>query len=323
MTHDPILLPSSARFTMFPIRYPKIWDFYKTAEALFWTAEEIDLSSDMKDWKKLNKNEQHFLKYVLAFFAASDGIVNENLATRFYNDVAIPEARAFYTMQMMIETIHSETYSLLIDTYITDEEEKSKLFNAIETIPIVKKKADWAIKWMSSQCSFAERLIAFAAVEGIFFSSSFCAIYWVKDRGLPGLNFSNQLISRDEGIHSDFALLLHDHLQPETQASKETITNIIKEAVEIECEFATEALPVSLIGMNAAQMQDYIKFVADRLLNQSGVGKIYNTKNPFEFIEKLSLQNKTNFHEAKVGEYRKAGVGASVENQKIKFNEEF
>lgn len=323
-TQDPILTPTSSRFTMFPIRYPKLWQMYKDSEALFWTAEEIDLASDMAHWKKLNSNEQHFIKHVLAFFAASDGIVNENLASRFATEVQISEARAFYTMQMLIETIHSETYSLLIDTYITSEEEKNRLFSAIETIPIIKKKAEWAMKWMASDKSFAERLVAFAAVEGIFFSSSFCSIYWLKDRGLmPGLSFSNELISRDEGIHTDFALLLHSHLQPASRISKENATKIIKEAVEIECEFATDALPVSLIGMNALQMQEYIKFVADRLLNQAGFDKIYKVHNPFEFMNKIALSNKTNFHEKKVAEYNKSSVGATKTDQQIRFDADF
>lgn len=321
---DPLLTPNSNRFTMFPIQYPKIWSFYKDSEALFWTAEEIDLSSDVAHWKKLNKDEQHFIKYVLAFFAASDGIVNENLASRFATEIQIAEARAFYTMQMLIETIHSETYSLLIDTYITDEVEKNNLFRAIETVPIIKKKAEWALKWMNSDRPFAERLMAFAAVEGIFFSSSFCAIYWLKDRGLmPGLSFSNELISRDEGIHTDAAILIHQHLLPKNRISKESMNEIIKEATEIECEFATEALPVSLIGMNSELMMQYIKFVADRLLSQVGLSKLYNVTNPFSFMERIALQNKTNFHEKKVAEYRKAGVGAGMTNHKISFDEDF
>jgi len=324
MSVDPLLDVSNDRFTMFPINYPKIWDMYKDHEALFWTAEEIDLSSDLADWRILNENEQHFIKHVLAFFAASDGIVNENLAANFYREVQIPEARAFYSMQMLIETIHSETYSLLIDTYISEDDEKDKLFRAIETMPIIAEKGEWALKWLSSDAFFAERLVAFAAVEGIFFSSSFCSIYWLKDRGLmPGLSFSNELISRDEGIHTDFAILLHNTLQPESRISKERIQELIKEAVEIECKFASEALPVSLIGMNSEEMQKYIKYVADRLLLQAGAEKVYNTQNPFSFMEKISLQNKTNFHEKKVSEYRRAGVGSKIEEQSISFNEDF
>lgn len=322
---DPLLAATNTRFTMFPIKYPKLWNMYKESESLFWTAEEIDLSGDLNHWRnKLNDNERHFVKHILAFFAASDGIVNENLAVRFYNDVQSAEARAFYSMQMLIETIHSETYSLLIDTYITDNKEKDYLFDAIETMPIVRKKADWALKWLSSDASFAERLLAFAAVEGIFFSSSFCSIYWLKDRGLmPGLGFSNELISRDEGIHTDFAIMLHNHLQKENRADPERVRQIFSEAVEIECEFASEALPVSLIGMNADQMQQYIKFVADRLIQQAGGEKLFLVKNPFDFMERISLQNKTNFHEKKVSEYRKTGVGASVKEQTISFDEDF
>lgn len=321
---DPILNPSLNRFTMFPIKYPKIWDIYKTSESLFWTAEEVDLSNDLNDWKKLSEDEKYFIKHILAFFASSDGIVNENLAARFYQDIQIPEARAFYTMQMLIETIHSETYSLLIDTYITDTEEKNRLFQSIETIPVISKKAQWALQWLSSDKSFAERLIAFAVVEGIFFSSSFCAIYWLKDRGLlPGLSFSNELISRDEGLHTDFAILLHDHLLPENRIGKKILENIVTEAVTLECEFATDALPVHLIGMNSEQMQQYIKFVADRLLQQLGSNKLFNVTNPFSFMERISLQNKTNFHEKKVAEYRKSGVGTNSKDQEITFNSDF
>jgi len=324
MLVDPILNLSNDRFTMFPIKYPKIWDLFKDHEALFWTAEEIDLSSDLADWRSLNDNEKHFIKHVVAFFAASDGIVNENLAINFYTDVQIPEARAYYTMQMLIETIHSETYSLLIDTYVTDEKEKMHLLRAIDTMPIITKKGEWALKWISKDTTFAERLMAFAAVEGIFFSSSFCSIYWLKDRGLmPGLSFSNELISRDEGIHTDFAILLHDTLQKENRVSEERIQQIFSEAVELECEFATEALPVSMIGMNEKQMQQYIKFVADRLLVQAGASKLYNVTNPFDFMERISLANKTNFHEKKVAEYRKAGVGSLAAAQELSFDEDF
>jgi len=324
MKVDPILDVSNDRFTMFPIKYPKVWDIYKDHEALFWTAEEIDLSSDIADWRSLNDGERHFIKHVLAFFAASDGIVNENLAINFYTDVQIPEARAYYTMQMLIETIHSETYSLLIDTYINDEKEKLHLLQAIDTMPIITKKGEWALRWISKKTTFAERLMAFAAVEGIFFSSSFCSIYWLKDRGLmPGLSFSNELISRDEGIHTDFAILLHNTLQKENRISEERIQQIFGEAAELECEFATEALPVSMIGMNEKQMQQYIQFVTDRLLVQAGASKLYNVTNPFPFMERIALQNKTNFHEKKVAEYRKAGVGNMAAAQELNFDEDF
>lgn len=303
---DPILDVSSDRFAMFPIKYTELWNMYKDSEALFWTAEEIDLAADLKDWRSLKDTEKHFIKHVLAFFATSDGIVNENLAARFYKEVQIPEARAFYSMQMLIETIHAETYSLLIDTYINDQDEKNFLFKSLETMPIIKKKADWALKWIDSDASFAERLMAFACVEGLFFSSSFCSIYWLKDRGLmPGLSFSNELISRDEGIHTDFAILLHNHLQPQNRIEEHRIRDLVREAVSIECEFAKESLPVSLIGMNSDHMEQYIKFCADRLLVQAGFGQIYNTTNPFPFMERISLSNKTNFHEKKVAEYKK------------------
>lgn len=319
---DPILSKSLNRFSMLPIKYPKLWNLYKQTESLFWTAEEIDLSGDLAHWKKLSNDERYFIKHVLAFFASSDGIVNENLATRFFNETQIPEARSFYTMQMLIETIHAETYALLIDTYINDQTEKENLLKAIETMPIIKKKAEWALKWINNDAPFAERLMAFAVVEGIFFSSSFCAIYYLKDRGImPGLSFSNDLISRDEGSHTDFCMLLHDHLSKENKISEKRIKEIFKEGVEIECEFATSALPVSLIGMNADLMQKYIKFIADRLLQQAGFKPIYMEKNPFNFMERLSLQNKSNFHEKKVAEYRKAGVGMSKDDQEISFDD--
>lgn len=310
------------RFVLFPIKYKEIWDLYKKAEASFWTAEEIDLTGDVKDWARITKDEKYFISHVLAFFASSDGIVNENLAQRFYNEVQIPEARTFYSFQMAIEGIHSETYSLLIDTYIKDPNEKENLLNAVTTIPIVKKKAEWALKWIAGNESFAERLIAFAAVEGLFFSSSFCSIYWLKKRGLmPGLSFSNELIARDEGIHCDFASLLYKYL--DIKVSQERVYEIIKEAVAIECEFACESLPVELIGMNQVLMSQYIRFVADRLLTSFGYNKIYNDKNPFDFMEMISLQNKSNFFEKRVAEYKKAGVGGSQENNKVKFDEEF
>jgi len=307
---------------LLPINYPKVWEMYKKHEQSFWTAEEIDLHPDLVDWEnKLNDDERHFIKHVLAFFAASDGIVNENLAVNFMSEVQIPEARCFYGFQIMMENIHSETYSLLIDAYIKDPKEKHYLFNAIETVPCVKKKADWALRWIQNG-SFAERLVAFAAVEGIFFSGSFCSIFWLKKRGLmPGLTFSNELISRDEGLHCDFACLLYSMLQ--NKMTQEQVHTIIKDAVNCEHEFVTDALPVSLIGMNARLMCQYIEFVADRLLVSLGYSKIYNAANPFDFMEMISLQGKTNFFEKRVGEYKKAGVAQSQESQKIRFDEDF
>ena len=305
---EPILREDNSRFVLFPIKHHDIWSFYKKAEASFWTAEEIDLQADLNDWEnKLNDDERYFIKHVLAFFAASDGIVNENLAENFLAEVQYTEAKFFYGFQVAIENIHSETYSLLIDTYIKKKEEKDYLFNAIETMDCVKKKADWALRWIDNG-SFAERLVAFAAVEGIFFSGSFCSIFWLKKRGLmPGLSFSNELISRDEGMHCDFACLLYtQHLQH--QLPKEQVKKIITDAVEIEKEFVTDALPVKLIGMNADLMTQYIEFVADRLLLELGNEKVYGAKNPFEFMELISLQGKTNFFEKRVAEYQKAGV---------------
>lgn len=307
---EPILQSNPNRFVLFPIKYNDIWQFYKKAEASFWTAEEVDLSKDTKHWEeRLNDDERFFVSRVLAFFAASDGIVNENLVTRFAQEVQIPEARCFYGFQIMIENIHAEMYSLLIDSYIKDPSEKAFLFNAIDTIPCVRKKGDWAMKWIENQTSgFGERIVAFAAVEGIFFSGSFAAIFWLKKRGLmPGLTFSNELISRDEGLHCDFACLLFRHLQY-TRPSVATITAIISEAVVIEQEFLTEALPVALIGMNCKLMCQYIEFVADRLLVSLGCPKHFNCDNPFDFMDMISLQGKTNFFEKKVGEYQKAGV---------------
>ena len=300
-----ILEENKSRFVMFPLKYHDIWEKYKTAEHSFWTAEEIDLAQDLTDWNdKLNADEKHYVKNVLAFFAASDGIVNENLAENFLKEVQYPEAKSFYGFQIAIENIHSETYSLLIDTYIKDEKEKDRLFNAIDTVPSVKKKADWALKWIESD-SFAERLIAFAAVEGIFFSGSFCSIFWLKKRGLmPGLAFSNELISRDEGLHCEFACLLHNKYV-QNKVSPERITQIITEAVEIEKEFVTDSLPVSLIGMNAKLMQQYIEFVADYWLVELGCKKVFNVDNPFDFMDMLSLQNKGNFFERKISEYQK------------------
>ncbi|MGB0862967.1 MAG: ribonucleoside-diphosphate reductase small subunit [Saprospiraceae bacterium] len=319
---EPILKENPGRFVLFPIEHDEIWKMYKTAEASFWTTEEIDLAQDLTDWQKLNDNERHFIKHVLAFFAASDGIVNENLVLNFMREVQIPEARCFYGFQVAIENIHAETYSLLIDTYIDDNKEKDFLFNAIETLDCVKKKADWAMRWIDEAPSFAHRLIAFAAVEGIFFSGSFCSIFWLKKRGLmPGLSFSNELISRDEGLHCDFACLLYSML--ENPLEKSEVTSIITEAVEFEKEFVTDALPVSLIGMNAGMMTEYIEFVADRLLNSLGCDKVYNTANPFPWMEMISLQGKTNFFEKRVGDYAKAGVMADRSEQVFSLDEDF
>jgi ribonucleoside-diphosphate reductase beta chain len=314
---EPILKENADRFVLFPISHDDIWQFYKKAEASFWTAEEIDLSQDLKDWANLNDGERHFIKHVLAFFAASDGIVNENLAENFVAEVQYTEAKFFYGFQIAIENIHSETYSLLIDTYVKDPKEKDALFHAIETLDCVKKKADWALRWID-EGNFAERLVAFAAVEGIFFSGSFCSIFWLKKRGLmPGLSFSNELISRDEGLHCDFACLLYnDHLI--NKLPVETVQEIIKDAVNIEKEFVTDALPVKLIGMNADLMCQYIEFVADRLLVELNCPKVYNSTNPFDFMEMISLQGKTNFFEKRVAEYQKAGV-MNNEKEKPKF----
>uniref|UniRef100_A0A6C0BYC9 Uncharacterized protein n=1 Tax=viral metagenome TaxID=1070528 RepID=A0A6C0BYC9_9ZZZZ len=300
---EPLLTENPNRFVMFPIEHDDIWKSYKQMMDCFWRAEEIDFSKDMSHWVTLNSEEQYFIKMILAFFAASDGIVLENLGARFLSEVQAPEARATYGFQLMMENIHSETYSLLIDTYIKDREEKDKLFNALDNFPCIRKKADWALKWIQDKrSSFATRLVAFAAVEGIFFSGSFCAIYWLKKRGLmPGLTFSNELIARDEGMHTDFAVLLFNKL--ERKPKKKKIENLIKEAVFIEKEFICEALPCKLIGMNAKLMSQYIEFVADRLLVQLGFNKIWNSSNPFDFMEMISLQGKTNFFEKRVGEY--------------------
>jgi ribonucleoside-diphosphate reductase beta chain len=319
---EPILTENPRRYVIYPIQHNDLWEAFKKHEASFWTAEEIDLAPDLVDWKKLTNEERYFIKHVLAFFAASDGIVNENLCYRFSNEVQYPEARAFYTFQSAMETIHSETYSLLIDTYVDEEIEKDNLLNAIETMPSVKKKADWAIKWIDSSESFAERLIAFAAVEGIFFSGSFCAIFWLKHRGLgmPGLTFSNELISRDEAMHTDFATMIYrNHIMAKLPA--ERVLEIICGAVEIEKEFITESLPVSLIGMNSKAMSDYIEFVADQLLADVGIGKHFGTKNPFPWMEMLGLEGKTNFFERKVSEYAKAGVTAG--SNELTWEEEF
>jgi ribonucleoside-diphosphate reductase beta chain len=318
---EPLLAENPNRFVLFPIQNPQVWEFYKKAEASFWTAEEIDLSQDQKDWNNLNDNERHFIKHVLAFFAASDGIVNENLAINFMQEVQMPEARCFYGFQIMMENIHSETYSLLIDTYIKDPKEKDYLFNALETVPAVQRKGQWALTWINSE-NFAERLIAFAAVEGIFFSGSFCSIFWLKKRGLmPGLTFSNELISRDEGLHCDFACLLYSYL--ENKLPEERVQAIIRDAVTIEQEFVTDALPVSLIGMNARTMSQYIEFVADRLLVSLGCGKIYNATNPFDFMEMISVQGKTNFFEKRVAEYQKAGVMTERADNMFSLDEDF
>jgi len=305
---EPLLEDNPNRFVIFPIQHHDIWEWYKKMEASFWTAEEIDLHQDLNDWNtKLNKDEKYFIKHILAFFAASDGIVNENLAENFVNEVQYSEAKFFYGFQIMMENIHSETYSLLIDTYVKDEGEKTKLFQAIEIFPAIKKKAEWALKWIDSD-SFAERLIAFAAVEGIFFSGSFCSIFWLKKRGLmPGLTFSNELISRDEGVHCDFAVHLHNnHLI--NKVPKERIEEILLDALQIEKEFITESLPVSLIGMNAKLMTQYLEFVTDRLLVELECEKKHNVTNPFDFMDMISLQGKTNFFEKRVSEYQKAGV---------------
>ncbi|OYU81459.1 MAG: ribonucleoside-diphosphate reductase [Flavobacterium sp. BFFFF1] len=325
---EPILQENKNRFVIFPIKHHDIWEWYKKMEASFWTAEEIDLSQDLNDWNnKLNADEKYFIKHILAFFAASDGIVNENLAENFVSEVQYAEAKFFYGFQIMMENIHSETYSLLIDTYVKDEAEKDDLFNALEVFPAIRKKADWALKWIESE-SFAERLIAFAAVEGIFFSGAFCSIYWLKKRGLmPGLTFSNELISRDEGVHCDFAVHLHNH-HLVNKVPKARIREIIVDALNIEREFITESLPVSLIGMNANLMTQYLEFVTDRLLVELGCKREYNTSNPFDFMDMISLQGKTNFFEKKVSEYQKAGVlnsgsGNDVDAQKISFDADF
>lgn len=320
---DEILLKENKdRFVILPINYPAIWEKYKQHEASFWTAEEIDLGADLKDWENLNNGERHFISHILAFFAASDGIVNENLAVNFMSEVQLPEARCFYGFQIMMENIHSETYALLIDTYIKNPEEKNRLFHAIDTVPAVKKKAEWALRWITNG-SFAERLVAFAAVEGIFFSGSFCSIFWLKKRGLmPGLTFSNELISRDEGLHCEFACLLYKILQ--NKLSETQVKSIITDAVTIEKEFITEALPVDLIGMNAKLMQQYIEFVADRWLMELGYSKVYNAANPFDFMEMISLQGKTNFFEKRVGDYQKAGVmGTANASQSFSLDEDF
>lgn len=310
--NEPLLAENPNRYVMFPIQDKEVWAMYKKHVASFWTAEEIDLSADQKDWKKLNDDEKHFIKHVLAFFAASDGIVLENLLENFGLNVQLPEARCFYGFQAAMENIHSETYSLLIDTYVKEPSEKKKLFEAMHEIPCVKDKAQWAIDWINKESSFAQRLVAFAAVEGIFFSGSFCAIFWLKKRGImPGLTFSNELISRDEGLHTDFACMLYQRIVK--KLPEELVHTIIKDAVACEINFVTDALPVKLIGMNADMMAQYIKFVADRLLHALGCSKLWNVPNPFDWMEMISLQGKTNFFERRVGEYQKANVMADSE----------
>ena len=323
MQQDEVLLKENKdRFVILPINYPAIWEMYKKHEASFWTAEEIDLSGDLKDWENLNSGEKHFVSHILAFFAASDGIVNENLAVNFMNEVQVPEARCFYGFQIMMENIHSETYALLIDTYIKDHAERDRLFHAIDTVPCVKKKAEWALRWIDNG-TFAQRLVAFVAVEGIFFSGSFCSIFWLKKRGLmPGLTFSNELISRDEGLHCEFACLLYSMLK--NRLSQEEVFSIIADAVAIEKEFITDALPVALIGMNAKLMSQYIEFVADRWLSELGYDKMFGATNPFDFMEMISLQGKTNFFEKRVGDYQKSGVlSVNESSQAFSLDEEF
>ncbi|XP_040575898.1 ribonucleoside-diphosphate reductase subunit M2 [Lepeophtheirus salmonis] len=323
-TDEPLLRENPNRFVILPIEYFDIWNMYKKAVASFWTVEEVDLSKDLIDWEeKLNDEERYFISRVLAFFAASDGIVNENIVERFTQEVQVTEARCFYGFQIAIENIHSEMYSLLIDTYIKDKDEKNKLFNALDNFPAIQRKAQWAQRWTQSQsASFGDRIIAFAAVEGIFFSGSFASIFWLKKRGLmPGLTFSNELISRDEGLHTDFACLMFRHLAHKPSVAR--IVEIIREAVAIESEFLTEALPVRMLGMNCDSMVQYIKFVADRLLVELNCPKIYLTENPFDFMENISLDGKTNFLEKKVGEYQKAGVMSKPAERKFTLDADF
>ncbi len=321
---EPILQPNPHRYVLFPIKYASVFEYYKKHVASFWTAEEISFQEDLVHFQKLSADERYFVSHILAFFAASDGIVCENIQVNFASEVQIPEARAFYAMQELAETIHSETYSLLIDTYITDPDEKLRLFQAIENFPAIKKKAEWAMKWMNSQRSFAERLVAFAAVEGIHFSGAFCSVFWLKKRGLmPGLAFANELISRDEGLHTEFAVHLYSML--ENKLSLDSLFAIIQEAVDVEKEFITESLPVSLIGMNKDLMQQYIEFVADRLLLELGAEKkLYGAQNCFEFMELISCEGKTNFFERRVSEYAKAGVMSKErDNHTFTLDEEF
>jgi len=320
---EPLLTENDDRFVIFPIRHPDIWEKYKQHMSVFWTPEEIDLAKDMKDWEKLSDGERHFIKHILGFFAGSDGIVMENLATRFTRDVQWPEAKFFYACQNLLEAVHSETYSLLIDTYIQDKKEKTDLLKAIETIPCVKKKAEWAMAWIdNTEADFATRLLGFAAVEGIFFSGAFCAIFWLKQRGvMPGLTLSNEFIARDEGLHTDFACLLYSKIV--NRLDKKKAQKIIREAVKIEKHFITKALPCELIGMNAKMMASYIEFVADRLLLQLGYAKAYNTANPFPFMERISLENKDNFFEKRVSTYGKATVGKNREDMTFKMTDDF
>jgi ribonucleoside-diphosphate reductase beta chain len=317
--NDEILLKNnSKRFVLFPIEYPQIYELYKKAENSFWTANEVDLSKDTNDWEKLTEDERYFIKNIIGFFAGSDGIIMENLAVRFMNEVQIPEARAFYSYQIFNEAIHSETYSLLIDTYIKDKDEKERIFNSIENVPSVSKKAAWAYKWIENkEVSFATRLLAFSLVEGVFFSGSFCAIYWLKKRGLmPGLTFSNELISKDEGMHCEFACLLYSIIK--NKLDKEIVKEIFEEAIMIEKEFITESIPCALIGMNAQLMKQYIEFVADRLLLQLGYSKIWNSENPFDFMDLISLRPKANFFELRVSEYGKSNI--AVDNIDFEIN---
>jgi len=310
---DPILNPTTDRFTTFPIKYPDLWALYKKSVASFWTAEEIDLGADVTDWNKLTDNERHFIKMILAFFAASDGIVMENINMNFGSEVQIPEARSFYAYQGFNEAIHGETYSLMIDKFAGDE--KDNLLRAIETIPTVKEKAEWAMSWFNPSEPFANRLVAFMCVEGIFFSGAFCAIFWLKKRGLmPGLCFSNELISRDEGQHLEFAVALYHHLQLKT----DMVQKIIRGAVAIEKKFITEAIPCKMIGMDSEKMSQYIEYVADRLLKQLGHAPLWNSENPFDWMENISLEGKTNFFEKRVGDYSK-----HIDNDGIRFDEEF
>ncbi len=316
-SNEPILKENKSRFVLFPIQYHNVYELYKKAESTFWTANEIDLSKDSSQWDSLNENEKYFIKNIIGFFAGSDGIIMENLAVRFLNEIQIPEARAFYSYQIFNESIHSETYSLLIDTYIKDKEEKLKIFNSIENIPCVAKKAAWAYKWIENkEVNFATRLLSFAIVEGVFFSGSFCAIYWIKKRGLmPGLTFSNELISRDEGLHCEFACLLYSMIK--NRVPEQIVNKIFEEAVAIEKEFITDSIPCAMIGMNASMMQQYIEFVADRLLLQLGYDKIWKTENPFEFMELISLRPKSNFFEVRVGEYTKSTISEESNNFEI------
>ena len=326
MKEEPLLAENPDRFALFPITHPEVWKMFKQSEASFWTAEEVDLAGDVVDWEKLSENEKHFIKNVLAFFATSDGVVLENLVANFATEVQVPEVRCFYNFQIAIETIHAETYALMLETLVKDKGEKKKLFQAVHTIPSIKKKADWALSWINKDRSFAERLVAFAIVEGIFFSGSFCSIFWLKKRGLmPGLCFSNELISRDEGLHCEFACLLYTK-PVVNKLSRERLLEILLPAVEIETEFVTESLPVSLIGMNKTLMSQYIKFVTDRLLYSLGQEKHFMVSNPFDFMDLISLQSKSNFFERRVSDYQKSGVMDSSnggQNQVFKLDDDF